>query len=151
MEIAIREVRPEDLFYIVEIEEKSFGVDAFSFNYLFYLYENCKDFFLIADYKGLLVGYVISCHESEDELHVHSIAVADWFRGRGVGKKLMEETLTLARRKKIKRVRLEVKTDNTPAINLYEKLGFKRKTILKNFYVDGSDAYVYILNLEAPF
>lgn len=147
LEVVIREARPEDLFYIVEIEEKTFGLDAFGFNYLFYLFEHCRDFFLIADYKGVLVGYVVSCLESSDELHVHSIAVVDWFRGRGVGRKLMEETIRVARARGIKRVRLEVKTENTAAITLYEKLGFERKNVLRNYYADGSDAYLYLLNL----
>ncbi|PLJ78256.1 ribosomal protein S18-alanine N-acetyltransferase [Infirmifilum sp. NZ] len=147
MEVEIRAVRPEDLFYIIEMEERIFGADAFSFNYLFYLYENCREFFLIADYKGVLVGYVVSCRESE-ELHVHSIAVAEWFRGKGVGRRLMEETLRLARLRGLKRVRLEVKTENTVAISLYEKLGFERKAYLKSYYADGSDAYVYVLNLQ---
>lgn len=146
MEVAVRGVRPEDLFYIVEIEEKTFGVDAFGFNYLFYLYENCRDYFLVAEYKGVLVGYVASCLEGE-ELHVHSIAVVEQFRGKGIGRRLMEETLRLARERGARRVRLEVKTTNVPAILLYEKLGFERKALLKNYYADGSDAYLYILTV----
>ncbi|AKG38805.1 hypothetical protein MA03_05320 [Infirmifilum uzonense] len=147
LDITIREARPEDLFYIVELEEKTFGPDAFGFNHVFYLFEKCRDYFLIADYKGLLVGYIVSCRESEEELHVHSIAVVEWFRGKGVGRRLMEETINLARQRGLRRIRLEVKTENVAAIKLYEKLGFVRKDILRNFYEDRSDAYVYLLTL----
>ncbi len=148
MEVTIRGVRAEDLFYIVEIEERVFGADAFGLNYVFYLYENCRDFFLVADYKGMLVGYAASCIEGE-ELHVHSIAVVEWFRGKGIGRRLMEETIRLARLRGLKRVRLEVKAGNAAAISLYEKLGFERKALLKNYYADGSDAYLYVLTLNS--
>jgi len=37
---------------------------------------------------------------------------------------------------------LEVRVSNTPAINLYSKLGFMIVKIMKGYYADGEDAYV---------
>ncbi|MCC6004758.1 MAG: ribosomal protein S18-alanine N-acetyltransferase [Thermofilum sp.] len=146
MEIRVRKIEPGDLFYIAEIEEKVFGLDAFPFYYLFQLYEACRDFFLVADYKGLTIGYIVSCLEDK-RLHIHSIAVIEGFRGKGIGKKLLEETVKLANNVGVKEIYLEVKTQNIPAITLYEKMGFKRVGTREGYYADGSDAFVYVLRL----
>lgn len=147
MDVRLRRVEPGDLYYIVELEEKAFGPDAFSLDYLFYLYNRCRDYFFVADYKGLVVGYIVSCREGS-QLHVHSVAVVEELRGRGIGRKLLEETIRVARENGLKAVYLEVKTTNTPALRLYEKLGFKRIGVKEKYYNDGSDAYLYALSLE---
>ena len=37
---------------------------------------------------------------------------------------------------------LEVRVSNTPAIELYKKMGFEIKRVERRYYVDGEDAYV---------
>jgi ribosomal-protein-alanine N-acetyltransferase len=37
---------------------------------------------------------------------------------------------------------LEVRVTNTPAVNLYKKLGFPVTRTIKGYYADGEDAYV---------
>ena len=39
---------------------------------------------------------------------------------------------------------LEVRVSNTPAINLYKKLGFIVVTTKKQYYSDGEDAYYMV-------
>jgi ribosomal protein S18 acetylase RimI-like enzyme len=46
------------------------------------------------------------------------------FRGHGIGRRLIEATLQRAGEKGLERVELEVFASNTPAIRLYESLGF---------------------------
>jgi ribosomal-protein-alanine N-acetyltransferase len=41
-----------------------------------------------------------------------------------------------------KEVYLEVRVSNTPAIRLYEKLGFKIVKVLEGYYSDGENAYL---------
>ena len=147
MDIRIRRVKLGDLFYVAEIEERSFGLDAFPFYYLFELYVKCRDYFLVADYKGLTIGYIVSCREDK-KLHVHSVAVIEGFRGKGIGRMLFEETIRQARARGIGVIFLEVSTRNDAAIRLYEKMGFRRVGVRENYYADGSDAYIYTLNLE---
>lgn len=51
------------------------------------------------------------------------------YRGMGLGKYLMEETIKLAKKElasKLKIIKLGVFCDNEPAIKLYEKFGFKK-------------------------
>ncbi len=59
------------------------------------------------------------------DARILSIAVASSCRGQGVAQQLMEQAMVYFRRKKAKRVRLEVRPDNLPAIRVYEKYGFR--------------------------
>ena len=55
----------------------------------------------------------------------------EW-RGRGVGRRLLEATLAQARRSGFKRIELDVHADNPRAIALYEKAGFVREGIVRD-------------------
>lgn len=49
------------------------------------------------------------------------------YRGRGIGRRLIETTLQAAREKGLERIELEVFASNAGAISLYEKVGFVRE------------------------
>ena len=55
----------------------------------------------------------------------------EW-RGRGIGRRLLEATLAQARRSGFKRIELDVHADNPRAIALYEKAGFVREGIVRD-------------------
>jgi len=59
--------------------------------------------------------------------HISDLYVKKEFRGKGLGKKLMEIADEYAKRKGAKRITLNVRKDNEPALNLYKKSGFKIK------------------------
>ena len=50
-------------------------------------------------------------------------------RGRGVGRRLAETAIAAAKAQGAERIELEVFASNTPAIALYEKLGFEREGV----------------------
>ena len=53
------------------------------------------------------------------------IGMMNDYRKRGYATQMFEETLKWAERKGLRRLELTVITTNTPAVNFYEKLGFK--------------------------
>ncbi len=55
----------------------------------------------------------------------------EW-RGRGVGRRLLEATLARARRSGFKRIELDVHADNQCAIALYEQAGFVLEGIVRD-------------------
>ena len=55
----------------------------------------------------------------------------EW-RGRGVGRRLLEATLAQAQRSGFKPIELDVHADNPRAIALYEKTGFVREGIVRD-------------------
>ena len=61
------------------------------------------------------------------------------YRGKGIGRRLIEMTLSAARAKGLTRIDLQVREDNTPAFSLYRRLGFVVEGVKRKAYcVDGS-------------
>jgi ribosomal-protein-alanine N-acetyltransferase len=72
---------------------------------------------------------------------VHTIGVSPEFQGRGIGTALLAALLARAD-ELFAPVFLEVRTDNTAAISLYERHGFTRIGLRKRYYrPSGADAY----------
>lgn len=104
---------------------------------------------LVAEIEGRVVGQLgLHAEQNPRRRHVGSIgmAVHDDFVGRGVGATLLTAIIDLADRwLGLRRIELEVYTDNAPAIHLYEKFGFVREGTLRDFaFRDGAyiDAHV---------
>ncbi|GAB32812.1 ribosomal protein S18-alanine N-acetyltransferase [Gordonia otitidis] len=75
------------------------------------------------------------------ECEIHTIAVAPSHRGLGYGRALLAEMLDVADAADAP-VYLEVRTDNDTAIELYERNGFVRRGVRRNYYQpSGADAY----------
>ena len=73
------------------------------------------------------------------EYEIHTIGVDPAFQGRGIGRAMLCRLLELASGGV---VFLEVRTDNEPAIRLYESFGFVNVGLRKRYYrASGADAY----------
>jgi GNAT superfamily N-acetyltransferase len=59
------------------------------------------------------------------------IVIRDEFQGMGIGSKLMDYLITLARREGLRKIRLTVLADNYRAIKFYEKFGFKKTRFIR--------------------
>ena len=68
-----------------------------------------------------------------------SVIKAEW--NHGVGTRLMEHLIQYAKKNGVELINLEVRSDNTAAIHLYEKFGFKKTGTIPAFFKIGS-AYV---------
>ncbi|MFX0069297.1 MAG: GNAT family N-acetyltransferase [Candidatus Hodarchaeota archaeon] len=100
---------------------------------------------LVAEIEGKIVGtaYAFKGRGRKRENVEVGIAIGKNFRGKGFGKKLLNEIITTAKKKlEPKNIYLEVLAPNRVAISLYRKLGFKQAARLKswskyrNEYVD---------------
>ena len=85
---------------------------------------------LVAVEDGEVVGYVGS-QTVLQEADMMNIAVAEHCRRRGIARMLVEE---LIRRLDAYQLSLEVRASNSPAIALYESLGFRQVGLRKNYY-----------------
>ena len=73
------------------------------------------------------------------EYEIHTIGVDPAYQGQGIGRHLLLALLEYADGGTIF---LEVRTDNEPAINLYESVGFARMGLRRRYYrASGADAY----------
>lgn len=78
-----------------------------------------------------------------DEGHITNIAVKPDWRGRNAGTYLTGQMMQFAAAEGIESMTLEVRPSNETAIHVYEKLGFRREGLRKNYYEDnGEDALI---------
>jgi putative acetyltransferase len=83
---------------------------------------------LVAEIDGRVIGNIglhIATAPRRRDVGSFGMSVHDDFQGRGVGTALMRAMLELADNwLGLRRIEMEVYTDNAPAIHLYEKFGF---------------------------
>lgn len=130
--IQIREMLDSDLDQVAEIETGIFSepwsrkgfADSLSLGDTLYLTALERE--RVAGYCGLLRSF--------EEADITNVAVAEEFRNRGIGRKLLQTLLEKGRGAGIERFTLEVRASNLPAIHLYESLGFETAGVRKDFY-----------------
>lgn len=112
-----------------------------SYNVLKQELENDKTTYIIAKEKNEVVGFA-GLSVVFDEATLNNIVVKKSCRGRGIGGELLETLIEICTHLNVKSFTLEVNVENTPAINLYEKFGFKNLGIRKKYYNNSTDAYI---------
>jgi ribosomal-protein-alanine N-acetyltransferase len=116
------------------------------------LYQRYPETFIVAEQDGEVVGYILCRIEMglsnfglgglTKKGHIVSVAVLPQFRRKGIGEALINEAMRGMRLYRAKQCFLEVRMTNTPAIDLYKKLGFDVTRTIHGYYADGEDAYI---------
>ena len=114
-----------------------------------------KSVLLVAEDNGIIIGTTGIDLDRGRQNHIggFGITIRKDYRGMGLGECLMREVIKLAQRElkpKPKIIRLSVFPNNKPAIELYQKLGFKKVAkIPKQFQYKGElvDEVVMLLYL----
>ncbi|HLU26651.1 MAG TPA: ribosomal protein S18-alanine N-acetyltransferase [Longimicrobiales bacterium] len=137
----IRRVGFEDLPQVMRIEYASYTTPWTEATFR-ELLRRSDAVILGAEAEGRLVGYAVFWVVA-DQGELGNIAVAPDWRGRGVGKKLLEAVIEQARGRAVRELFLEVRVSNEPARRLYETHGFREVGRRKNYYsVPTEDALV---------
>ena len=102
---------------------------------------NDKTKYIIAKEKNEVVGFA-GISVIFDEATLNNIVVKKSCRGKGIGSEMLETLIDLCSDMNLKTFTLEVSVENTPAIKLYEKFGFKNLGIRKKYYNNTTDAYI---------
>ena len=138
------------------------NLDTLPENYPEYFFrqiqERYPEAFLVAVTEGKVVGYIMCRMEggvSNFGLrwvrrgHIVSVAVLQDYRRQKIASKLIADSLkSLETIYAAKEVILEVRMTNHAAIQLYDKLGFKRIRILRTYYRNGEDAQLMAFKLK---
>ncbi|WP_338604755.1 ribosomal protein S18-alanine N-acetyltransferase [Sulfolobus tengchongensis] len=157
-DFVIRNARMDDIDQIIKINRATLPE-----NYPYYFFvEHLKEYglaFFVAVVENKVVGYIMPRIEwgfsNLKQLpalvrkgHVVSIAVLEEYRRKGIATSLLEHSMrSMKNDYNAEEVYLEVRVSNYAAISLYEKLGFKKVKVLKNYYADGEDAYLMARSL----
>ena len=105
-----------------------------------------QNVFLVAEDAGEICGY-LGMYTSIDEGEITNVGVAPSYRNRGIGHKLVQAALAMAKQQDLTKIVLEVRVSNASAIHLYEKCGFVNVGVRKGFYEQPKeDAYIMICN-----
>lgn len=106
--------------------------------------------YLVAEKDGAVIGYA-GAWIVLDEAHVTNVAVAESWRGRGVGRQLTAALMQYAANLGVVYATLEVRKSNEKAKRLYQSLGFEYVGVRKRYYEDnGEDALLYCCQHMPP-
>lgn len=139
--IEISRMNISDLDSIKDILVADFD-DFWNYNVFKSEIENPNSKYIKAKFDGKIVGFA-GIWKSVDDVHITDIVTAKDFRKNGIGSRLLENLIDLAKREKgISSITLEVNENNIPAIKLYEKFGFKNVGLRKKYYNNTYDALI---------
>ena len=84
-----------------------------------------------------------------DDAQIMTIGVAKQYQRKGMASKLLSTMIKTAKQIGAKRMLLEVRVDNVPALALYERFGFVKMGLRKRYYQpEGVDAYTMCADLN---
>lgn len=137
--IKIKPMTQMDLDNVISIEAASYGEHHWSKESFFNELSNeLARYYCAFDCNGNLMGYA-GTWQILEEAHITNIAVSPDYRRKKVGETLLTTIINDCRNNGIKYITLEVRVSNTPAINLYEKYGFKSLGTRKGYYQNNNE------------
>ena len=145
MAIKIEDTSIRLLGKLYEIEKQCFGQEAFTKQQLTYLLTAYNAIGLAARVNSEIAGFAIArvdIGRNTSFGHILTVDIAPAYRRQGIAQKLLQEIETIFREKGIKECRLEVREDNVAALNLYQKLGYKKVGKLEKYYGEAHGLYL---------
>lgn len=145
------EIREGDVSHLGEIaalEAVCFENDPWSYGAFADIakQDGCKIYVAFDMQLSKIVAYSVICY-ALDQGDLANIAVDPKCRRWGLGSKLLAHTVQNAAKCGVNELFLEVRASNAPAIGLYEKYGFTKIGIRRNYYKHPKeDAIIMVLN-----
>jgi len=154
LQTKIRKVRKDDIDRIFDIERSWHHLSHWSIDsYYRLLNDDSFTSSFVAEIEGpnaapAIVGFVIF-HIAADVSEIYNIAVESVYARSGIGKQLMTAAIHESAKRKARKVILEVRKSNNPAINFYLGFDFTIISERKNYYSNPvEDAYVMELEIS---
>lgn len=144
MHFSFRRAIADDLAPLLALENQCFEYDRLSPRSFQWMITRANASLIVAQYQEQVMGYALLLfHRGTSLARLYSIAIAPEARGHGLGKRLLAEVEQWAREHDCVYLRLEVRTDNTTAIHLYEGAGYRRFAEVDDYYEDHTQALRY--------
>lgn len=140
----IRKIKKEDIDRIIEIELKTLNTTLGKENFILAL-DNMMSYYYAYLIDDKIVAYISTVFDGE-VIEILNICVDVEYQNKGIGFKLINYVLNELR--DASRAILDVRKSNERAIHLYEKLGFKKIHVRKNYYNNSEDAIMYELKIK---
>lgn len=141
MSIQLRLANIADLPSLLQIESTCFSSDRLSRRSFKHYLSSEHGKIIVAERDNDLLGYgLIWLHKGTRLARLYSLAVLPQYRGQKVAQRLLQALESLALEHKRFYMRLEVSSENSAAIALYEQLGYRVFGRYSEYYDDKSDA-----------
>lgn len=131
-EIVIRPMTDADVEAVAKIEEATFSMPWKPDDFRDMIRRDNMTY-LVAELGGTIIGGA-GMRNILGDGEVTNVAILKEYRGMGYGKRLVAELIEAGKELGAKDFTLEVRVSNTPAIRLYESLGFVSEGVRPNFY-----------------
>lgn len=133
----IRQALITDLPAIIELEQKCFpGPLAYSRRQLHYLLTHANSTVLVEAHDGALRGFIIALYRKGSTVAgIETIDVDPTYQRRGIAQRLLDAAEREMRMHGVHRIRLEVSSQNTAALQLYRQAGYREHEYLHNYYI----------------
>ena len=94
--------------------------------------------------EGVMVGFIVGLVEPDATGHITTVAVAPEHRRRRIANRMLEKVEDGFRRRNVRTVRLEVRSVNAGAQQLYRNLGYIVTQRLPRYYSNGGDGLLMV-------
>jgi ribosomal-protein-alanine N-acetyltransferase len=137
----IRQYDPHDLAALFKLDQSCFppGI-AYSKTMLRYFLAQPGAECLIAMDGTKIVGFLIS-QENPPLGHIVTLDVVESHRRQGIGSLLLHESEAHLAFRGVRTVLLETATTNDPGVAFWERHGYRKEAVLKNYYPGRLDAF----------
>ncbi len=90
----------------------------------------------VFDWQGEVVGFTIMTTAPAQESHILNVCIKPAYQGHGMGSRFVHLLLKLSQHDGAEAAFLEARISNKRAQALYERLGFEKTAIRKDYYPD---------------
>ena len=139
--VSVRPMRWPDIEPVHRLESELFTVDPWSIEQFWSELAQPTRAYVVAVDGERIIGYAGAFLLAPDS-DVQTIAVSPRDQGRGVGAVLLTWLIEQAVAQGCRQMLLEVRSDNVPAIAMYERFGFERISVRRDYYERGIDAVI---------
>lgn len=145
MNLELNNMKVSDLNSISDVLETEFD-NFWNYNVFKQELENENSIYIVAKFEDKIVGFG-GIWKSVDDVHITNIVVKKDCRHLGLGAKILDKLINIAKELKFSSITLEVNANNEIAIKLYKKFGFKKLGIRKKYYNNSDNAVIMTLEL----
>lgn len=134
----ILKMTTEHIKDVHKIEGDCFSIPWSEKSFYDELTKNKMAIYIVAKENENIIGYGGMWHVI-NEGHITNVAVKKEHRGKGIGSKIIDALINIAKEKEMIGITLEVRTSNNIAQALYKKNGFIMEGIRKEYYDDNKE------------
>lgn len=136
--IELLKMTTEHIKDVHKIEEDCFSIPWSEKSFYDEITKNKLAIYIVLKLDEEIVGYGGMWHVIT-EGHITNVAIKKEYRGKGLGNKIIDGLIDIAKQREMIGITLEVRASNQVAQSLYKKKGFMITGVRKEYYDDNKE------------